>query len=55
MIGNAERVSEQILERFHPDDRLMCWFDFFNHDSERVKRNMTAFMTKVAPRVNGGV
>ena len=54
-IGNVERVSEQILERFHPDDRLMCWFDFFNHDSERVKRNMTAFMTKVAPRVNGGV
>lgn len=55
VIGNIERVSEQILERFHPDDRLMCWFDFFNHDSERVKRNMTAFMTKVAPRVNGGV
>jgi alkanesulfonate monooxygenase SsuD/methylene tetrahydromethanopterin reductase-like flavin-dependent oxidoreductase (luciferase family) len=54
VIGNVERVSEQILERFHPDDRLMCWFDFFNHDSERVKRNMTAFMTKVAPRVNGG-
>ena len=54
VIGNVERVSEQILERFHPHDRLMCWFDFFNHDSERVKRNMTAFMTKVAPRVNGG-
>ena len=54
VIGNVERVGEQILERFHPDDRLMCWFDFFNHDSERVKRNMTAFMTKVAPRVNGG-
>ena len=55
VIGNVERVSEQILERFHPDDRLMCWFDFFNHDSERVKRNMTAVMTKVAPRVHGGV
>jgi hypothetical protein len=55
VIGNVECVSEQILERFHPDDRLMCWFDFFNHDSERVKRNMAAFMTKVAPRVNGGV
>ena len=54
VIGNVERVCEQILERFHPDDRLMCWFDFFNHDSERVQRNMTAFMTKVAPRVNGG-
>ena len=54
VIGNVIQVSEQIIERFHPDDRLMCWFDFFNHDSERVKRNMTAFMTKVAPRVNGG-
>ena len=54
VIGNVESVCEQILERFHPEDRLMCWFDFFNHDSERVKRNMTAFMTKGAPRVNGG-
>jgi len=54
VIGNVERVSEQILERFHPEDRLMCWFDFFNHDSERVQRNMMAFMTKVAPRVNRG-
>ena len=55
VIGNVDRVCEQILERFHPEDRLMCWFDFFNHDSERVQRNMTAFMTKVAPRVNRGV
>ena len=54
VIGSVESVVGQISERFHPDDRLMCWFDFFNHDSERVKRNMTAFMTKVAPRVNGG-
>ena len=30
-------------------------FDFFNHDSDRVMRNMTAFMTKVAPRVNGAI
>jgi hypothetical protein len=55
VIGNVDSVCEQILERFHPEDRLMCWFDFFNHDSERVQRNMAAFMTKVAPRVNGGV
>ena len=54
VIGNVETVSQQIIERFHPEDRLMCWFDFFNHDSERVMRNMTAFMTKVAPQVNGG-
>ena len=54
VIGNVEEVAVQIRERFHPGDRLMCWFDFFNHDSERVQRNMDAFMTKVAPRVNGG-
>jgi len=53
VIGNVDRVSEQILGRFHSGDRLMCWFDFFNHDSERVQRDMTAFMAKVAPRVNG--
>jgi len=54
VIGNVETVSQQIIGRFHPEDRLMCWFDFFNHDSERVMRNMAAFMTKVVPRVNGG-
>ena len=54
VIGSVESVVGQISERFHPEDRIMCWFDFFNHDSERVKRNMAAFMTKVAPRINGG-
>ena len=54
VIGNAEEVAQQIIERFDSNDRLMCWFDFFNHDSERVMRNMTAFMTKVVPRINGG-
>ena len=49
VIGNVEEVAEQIRQRFHSSDRLMCWFDFFNHDSERVKRDMTAFMTKVVP------
>jgi alkanesulfonate monooxygenase SsuD/methylene tetrahydromethanopterin reductase-like flavin-dependent oxidoreductase (luciferase family) len=54
VIGSVESVTEQLSQRFHSGDRIMCWFDFFNHDSERVMRNMTAFMTKVAPRVNGG-
>ena len=54
VIGNVESVTRQIVERFDSNDRLMCWFDFFNHDSNRVIRNMEAFMTKVAPRVNGG-
>lgn len=51
LIGNADDVAEQMVERFHPDDRLMLWFDFFNHDSARVVANMEAFMREVAPRV----
>ncbi len=55
VIGNAEDVAAQIAERFHPDDRLMLWFDFFNHDSARVIRNMEAFMGKVVPRVRASI
>ncbi len=51
VIGNADDVAKQLAERYHPDDRLMLWFDFFNHDSERVVRNMKAFMENVAPRL----
>ena len=51
LIGNVREVAEQVIERFHPDDRLMLWFDFFNHDSDRVVRNMRAFMHEVRPRV----
>ena len=49
LIGDSEEIIKQIKERFHPEDRLMTWFDFFNHDSERVCRNMAAFMELVAP------
>ena len=51
LIGNAEEVAAQMVERFHPEDRLMLWFDFFNHDSARVVANMEAFMREVVPRV----
>ncbi len=51
LIGNVEDVAQQLVQRFHPDDRVMAWFDFFNHDSDRVCRNMRAYMEKVAPRV----
>jgi len=51
LIGNVEEVTQQILERFHPEDRIMAWFDFFNHDSDRVCRDMTAYMKHVVPRV----
>ena len=52
VIGNADEVAEQIRTRFHPDDRLMLWFDFFNHDSARVIANMEAFRHQVIPKVH---
>lgn len=55
LIGNAEEIAQQIAERFHPDDRLMLWFDFFNHDSARVMRNMRAFTEKVQPKVEANL
>jgi len=51
LIGNVEEVACQMVERFHPEDRIMAWFDFFNHDSDRVCRNMTAYMEQVVPQV----
>ena len=49
LIGNPAEVAAQMRERFHADDRVMCWFDFFNHDSERVCANMRAFIERVVP------
>jgi alkanesulfonate monooxygenase SsuD/methylene tetrahydromethanopterin reductase-like flavin-dependent oxidoreductase (luciferase family) len=48
LVGDAAAIREQ-MKRFHPDDRLMLWFDFNNHDSKRVMKNMRDFVEKVAP------
>ena len=55
LVGNPQDVARQLVERFHPDDRLMLWFDFFEHDSDRVIRDMEVFMREVAPRVSEAV
>jgi hypothetical protein len=55
LVGDASEVARQMLERFHPQDRLMLWFDFFNHDNNRVIANMEAFMARVAPRIREAV
>lgn len=51
LVGNADDVAEQILARFHPDDRLMLWFDFFDHDVDRVIAGQQAFVDEVVPRL----
>ncbi len=50
LVGDSVTILQQMRERFDPEDRLMLWFDFNNHDSKRVMRNMTAFMQQVASR-----
>ena len=50
LVGDAERIVKQMEERFDAEDRLMLWFDFNNHDSKRVMKNMSDFMQRVAPR-----
>lgn len=54
LIGTPDDVAAQIAERFHPGDRLMLWFDFFDHDGDRVVDGMTSFMERVAPRLAAG-
>lgn len=51
LVGNVDDIAAQMAERFHPEDRIMLWFDFFNHDSARVVRNMEAFMKRVVPQL----
>jgi alkanesulfonate monooxygenase SsuD/methylene tetrahydromethanopterin reductase-like flavin-dependent oxidoreductase (luciferase family) len=48
LIGTPEQIKEQMRERFHPDDRLMLWFDFNNHDNAAVQKSMRHFIEKVA-------
>src|SRR4051812_49364400 len=50
LVGDADAIREQ-MKRFHPEDRLMLWFDFNNHDSKRVMKNMSDFMERVAAHV----
>jgi hypothetical protein len=49
LVGDAPAILAQMKQRFHPEDRLMLWFDFNNHDSKRVMKNMNDFMTRVVP------
>ena len=52
LVGDADAIIRQARERFDPADRLMLWFDFNNHDSKRVMKNMSDFMTRVIPSLS---
>jgi alkanesulfonate monooxygenase SsuD/methylene tetrahydromethanopterin reductase-like flavin-dependent oxidoreductase (luciferase family) len=49
LVGNPNEVASQIKQNYHPNDRLMLWFDFFNHDSAQVVTAMRDFQKRVVP------
>lgn len=54
LVGNPDEVAEQIKSKYHPEDRLMLWFDFNNHNNEAVQASMKMFMEKVKPQLEEG-
>ena len=54
-MGTPEQIAAQAAERFHPEDRLMLWFDFYDHDCARVIRGMERFAREVAPRLGAAL
>ncbi|MGE4159134.1 MAG: LLM class flavin-dependent oxidoreductase [Planctomycetota bacterium] len=53
LAGHPGEIRAELKRRFHPEDRLMLWFDFNNHNSTEVKASMKAFMEDVAPGFAG--
>jgi len=51
LAGTPDDLAEAIRAKYHPEDRLMLWFDFNNHDDTFIQKSMTTFMEKVAPQL----
>lgn len=49
--GHPQEVVDQIQSKYHPQDRLMLWFDFNLHDNEMIKSMMRTFIEKIAPQL----
>ena len=47
--GSPAKVFRDLKERFHPEDRLMTWFDFNTNDAEVVIHRMRVFVEHVIP------
>ena len=44
LFGTSQDVHAQIQQRYHPEDRLMLWFDFNINDPAHIQRSMRRFM-----------
>jgi alkanesulfonate monooxygenase SsuD/methylene tetrahydromethanopterin reductase-like flavin-dependent oxidoreductase (luciferase family) len=52
--GNPEDVARQLTSKYHPDDRIMLWFDFNTHDNQAIKASMDAFWNQARPLLDRG-
>jgi hypothetical protein len=57
LIGDAVEIQDQLhpdaTHGFHPDDRLMLWFEFNQIDNDRIKSQMRLFAEDVIPHTKG--
>jgi alkanesulfonate monooxygenase SsuD/methylene tetrahydromethanopterin reductase-like flavin-dependent oxidoreductase (luciferase family) len=51
LAGTAADLVQAIRAKYHPEDRLMLWFDLNNHNNVQIKYCMIEFMTQVAPQL----
>jgi alkanesulfonate monooxygenase SsuD/methylene tetrahydromethanopterin reductase-like flavin-dependent oxidoreductase (luciferase family) len=51
LAGSPDDLAAAINAKYHPEDRLMLWFDFNTHDNAAIKRSMSTFMKHVAPQL----
>lgn len=49
LVGNPQAIVQKIKAKYHPEDRLMLWFDFNNHNNDAIKESMQRFMHQVVP------
>jgi alkanesulfonate monooxygenase SsuD/methylene tetrahydromethanopterin reductase-like flavin-dependent oxidoreductase (luciferase family) len=55
LVGDPSEIREQIgpggSRSFHPEDRLMLWFEFNQLDNQEILRQMKLFWEEVAPKI----
>jgi len=55
LVGDPSEICEQMtpggLRGFHPEDRLMLWFEFNQLNNEEIQDQMKLFFTEVVPRL----
>lgn len=49
LVGTPDQIKDQMKAKYHPDERLMLWFDFNDHNTQQVEKKMKLFMEKVRP------